>query len=93
MNSHHTHAVVPARRRLSPRALAADGTSCHSDSPPPPRAATPSRGRGKYELPPGDYKVVVNAGDVSLTVPATLALRQDVTLKVGINDDTLVVEK
>jgi hypothetical protein len=48
---------------------------------------------GKHELPPGDYKVVVTAGDESLTVPVTLALRQDVAIRVGIKDDRLVLEK
>jgi hypothetical protein len=48
---------------------------------------------GKHELPPGDYKVVVNAGDESLTMPVTLALRQDVAITVGIKDDRLIVEK
>ena len=48
---------------------------------------------GKHELAPGDYKVVVSAGDESLTVPVSLALRQDVSITVGIKGDTLVVEK
>jgi hypothetical protein len=47
----------------------------------------------KHELPPGDYTLVVNAGDESLTVPVTLALRQDVSITVGIKDDKLVVER
>ena len=47
---------------------------------------------GKHELPPGDYKLVVSAGDASLTVPVTLALRQDLAITVGIKDDRLVVE-
>ncbi len=46
---------------------------------------------GKHELPPGDYTVVVSAGDESLKVPVTLALRQDVSVTVGIKDDKLVV--
>jgi hypothetical protein len=48
---------------------------------------------GKHELPPGDYTIVVSAGDESLKVPVTLALRQDVAVTVGIKDDKLVVEK
>ena len=47
---------------------------------------------GQHELPPGNYSVVVTAGDASLTVPVTLAVRQDVSVKVGIKDDKLVVE-
>ena len=46
---------------------------------------------GKHELLPGDYTVVVSAGDESLKVPVTLALRQDVSITVGIKDDKLVV--
>jgi hypothetical protein len=46
---------------------------------------------GKHELPPGDYTVVVSAGDELLKVPVTLALRQDVSITVGIKDDRLVV--
>jgi hypothetical protein len=46
---------------------------------------------GKHELPPGDYSLVVSAGDESLKVPVTLALRQDVSITVGIKDDKLVV--
>jgi len=46
---------------------------------------------GKHELSPGDYTVVVSAGDESLKVPVTLALRQDVSIAVGIKDDKLVV--
>ncbi len=48
---------------------------------------------GKHELPPGTYTVVVSAGDQSLKVPVTLALRQDVSIRVGIENDKLVVEK
>ena len=48
---------------------------------------------GKHELPPGTYTVVVSAGDESLKVTVTLALRQDVSITVGIKDDTLVEEK
>jgi len=48
---------------------------------------------GKHELPPGNYTVLVNAGDESLKVPVTLALRQDVAVTVGIKDDKLVVER
>jgi hypothetical protein len=46
---------------------------------------------GKHELAPGDYTVVVSAADESLKVPVTLALRQDVSVTVGIKDDKLVV--
>ena len=45
----------------------------------------------KHELSPGDYTIVVTAGDESLKVPVTLALRQDVAVTVGIKDDKLVV--
>jgi len=48
---------------------------------------------GKHELPPGSYTVVVSAGDELLKVPVTLALRQDVSIRVGIENDKLVVEK
>jgi hypothetical protein len=48
---------------------------------------------GKHELLPGDYTVVVSAGDESLKVPVMLALRRDVSITVGIKDDKLVVEK
>jgi Mg-chelatase subunit ChlD len=48
---------------------------------------------GTHELPPGDYAVVLTAGDESLKVPVSLALRQDVALRVVITDDKLAVEK
>jgi hypothetical protein len=48
---------------------------------------------GQHELPPGNYSVVVSAGDASLTVPVTLALRQDLAIRVGIENDKLVVAK
>ena len=48
---------------------------------------------GKHELPPGTYTLVVTAGDESLKAPVTLALRQDVAIRVGIESDRLVVEK
>ena len=47
---------------------------------------------GKHELAPGEYSVVLTAGDESLKVPASLALRQDVSLRVVIKDDKLAVE-
>jgi hypothetical protein len=47
---------------------------------------------GKHELPPGSYTVVVSAGDELLKVPVTLALRQDVSIKVAVENDKLVVE-
>jgi hypothetical protein len=48
---------------------------------------------GRHELAPGDYTVLLTAGDESLKVPVTLALRQDVSLRVVIKDDTLAVER
>ncbi len=48
---------------------------------------------GKHELPPGDYTVIVSAGEESLTVPVTMAVREDQSISVGIKGDTLVVEK
>jgi hypothetical protein len=48
---------------------------------------------GKHELAPGDYTVVITAGDESLKMPVSLALRQDVALRVVITDDRLNVEK
>jgi len=47
---------------------------------------------GKHELAPGDYTVVITAGDESLKVPVSLALRQDVALRVVIKDDKLAVQ-
>jgi len=48
---------------------------------------------GKHELAPGSYTVVLTAGDESLKVPVSLALRQDVALRVVIKDDRLAVEQ
>ena len=47
----------------------------------------------KHELQPGDYKAVLTAGDESLTVPVSVAVRQDVALRVVIKDDKLAVER
>lgn len=45
-----------------------------------------------HELPPGDYQLVVTAGDESLTVSVKVGVRQDRSVTVGIKDDKLVVE-
>ncbi len=46
-----------------------------------------------HELPPADYKVVVTTGDESLTVPASLAVRQDLAFTIVIKDDKLSVQR
>jgi hypothetical protein len=51
-------------------------------------------GAGKaHELPAGDYKVIVTAAEQELTTPVTLGVAKDITLKVSIKGDKLVVEQ
>jgi hypothetical protein len=44
------------------------------------------------ELPPGDYKVVVRAGDQELTAPVTVKAGGDTIVRVGLKDDRFVIE-
>ena len=48
---------------------------------------------GAHELPPGDYTVIVNAGEESLTVPVTMAVRQDQRVTIVVKGDQLAVER
>ena len=46
-----------------------------------------------HELAPGDYTLVVTAGEETLKAPVTVGLRQDQRVTVVIKDDKLVVRK
>jgi hypothetical protein len=48
---------------------------------------------GAHELPPGNYTVVVTAGEQDVRLPLALAVGQDVTLRALIKGDKLVVER
>ncbi len=47
----------------------------------------------RHELPPGDYTLVVTAGEETLKAPITVALRKDETVTVVIKDDKLAVDR
>jgi hypothetical protein len=46
----------------------------------------------RHELPPGDYTLVVTAGEETLKAPIAVALRKDETVTVVVKDDRLAIE-
>ena len=46
-----------------------------------------------HELAPGNYTLVVSAGDEDVRLPITVVLGQDLTLKAAIKGDKLVIER